>query len=77
MTFIILFTRKNNKDIINQGCEVLMKINNKTGSLAFIIGVITSVITVMSLAVAIFALFDRKKKKEDKELQDYLDTSIN
>ena len=54
-----------------------MKNNNKTGSLAFIIGVITSVITVMSLAVAIFALFDRKKKKEDKELQDYLDTSIN
>ncbi|MBQ3093365.1 MAG: hypothetical protein IJC57_03830 [Clostridia bacterium] len=54
-----------------------MKNNNKTGSLAFIIGVITSAITVMSLAVAIFALFDRKKKKEDKELQDYLDTSIN
>lgn len=51
--------------------------NNKSSNLAFIVGVVTSVITIMSLAIAMFALFDRKKKKEDKELQDYLETSIN
>ncbi len=56
---------------------MFMKNNSKTNSLAFILGVVTSVITVLSLTVSIFVLLDRKKKKEDKELQDYLDTSIN
>ena len=44
-----------------------MKNNNRASGLAFIIGVVTSVITVMSLTVSIFVLLDRKKK-EDKEL---------
>lgn len=50
---------------------------NSKCSLAFVIGVITSVITVLSLTVAIFALIDKKKKKEDRELEEYLDASIN
>ena len=54
-----------------------MKNNNKYSSLAFIIGVFTSIVTVLSLTVAIFTLVDKKKKREEKELEEYLDTSIN
>ena len=45
-------------------------------SLAFVIGVVTSIVTVLSLTVAIVALID-KKKKEDRELEEYLDASIS
>lgn len=55
-----------------------MKYNKDSGNLAFVLGVVTSVVTILSLAVALFAILDRKKKeKEDRELQEYLDTSIN
>ena len=50
---------------------------NNRDSLAFVIGIFTCIITILSLAVAIFALADKKKKKEEKELEDYLDVSIN
>lgn len=50
--------------------------NNKD-NLAFVIGVITRLVTILSLTVAIVALFDKKKKKEEKELEEYLEASIN
>ncbi len=59
----------------NKEGEIIMK--NSKDNLAFVIGVITSVVTVLSLIVAIFALIDRKKKREEKELEEYLDASIN
>ena len=55
-----------------------MKNNNSSrDSLAFLIGVVTSIVTVLSLFVALFALIDKKKKKEERELEEYLDASIN
>lgn len=45
--------------------------------LPIFIGVLTSVLTVMSVLIAVFWMFDRKKKREDKELDEYLETSIN
>ena len=50
--------------------------NNKD-NLAFVIGVITCLVTILSLTVAIVALFDKKKKKEEKDLEEYLEASIN
>lgn len=42
-----------------------------------IIGMITSIITIMSLSIALFIVIDKhKKKKEEKELEDYLETAI-
>lgn len=40
-------------------------------------GIIASLITLMSLAIAMFVIVDKKKKKEEQELEDYLETSIN
>lgn len=40
-------------------------------------GVVATLITLMSLAIALLVILDRKKKKEEKELDDYLETSIN
>lgn len=41
------------------------------------IGVVTSILTVTSVLVAVLWMLDRKKKREDKELDEYLETSIN
>lgn len=41
------------------------------------IGVITSIITIMSLAIAMFVILDHKKKKEDRELEEYLESTIS
>ncbi len=42
-----------------------------------IAAVVTSIITIMSLTIALFVIMDkRKKKKEEQELEDYLETSI-
>lgn len=51
---------------------------SKDNSIVILIaGIITSIITIMSLSVALFVIIDkRKKKKEEKELEDYLETSI-
>ena len=46
-------------------------------SLNIIIGIITSIITVASIVAAAFWIIDRKKKREDRELEEYLETSIN
>ena len=40
-------------------------------------GVVTSVIAIMSLAITAIVVLDKKKKKEERELEDYLETSIN
>ena len=40
-------------------------------------GVVTSVIAIMSLALTAIVVLEKKKKKEERELEDYLETSIN
>lgn len=40
-------------------------------------GAVAMLITLMSLTIALLVILDRKKKKEEKELDDYLETSIN
>lgn len=45
--------------------------------LPIFIGVVTSVLTVTSVLIAVLWMLDRKKKREDKELDEYLETSIN
>ncbi len=45
--------------------------------LPIFIGVLTSVLTFTSVLIAVLWMFDRKKKREDKELDEYLETSIN
>ncbi|MDO4199461.1 MAG: hypothetical protein Q4D57_01695 [Clostridia bacterium] len=53
-----------------------MKEKNRCG-LTIIIGIITSLVTVASIVVATLWILDRKKKREDRELEEYLETSIN
>lgn len=53
-----------------------MKEKNRCG-VTIIIGIITSIITVASILAAAWWLLDRKKKREDRELEEYLETSIN
>lgn len=54
-----------------------MKYYKNRYGLVVIIGIITSIVTVASIVLATFWFLDRKKKKEDKELEEYLETSIN
>lgn len=53
-----------------------MKEKNRCG-ITIIVGIITSIITVASIVAAAFWIIDRKKKREDRELEEYLETSIN
>lgn len=53
-----------------------MEYRRKSG-FSVLSGVIATAITLMSLAIALLVILDRKKKKEDKELDDYLEASIN
>jgi len=53
-------------------------VNEKSKStLGLFWGIIASLITLMSLAIAMFVIVDKKKKREEQELEDYLETSIN
>lgn len=55
-----------------------IKLNEKSkNTLGLFWGIIASLITLMSLAIAMFVIVDKKKKREEKELEDYLETSIN
>ena len=53
-----------------------MREKNRCG-VTIIVGIITSVITVASIIAMGLWLLDRKKKREDRELEEYLETSIN
>lgn len=53
-----------------------MKEKSRCG-VTIIVGIITSVITVASIVAATLWILDRKKKREDRELEEYLETSIN
>lgn len=56
--------------------EIQMEYKRK-GEFSVLTGIIATVITLMSLAIALLVILDRKKKKEEKELDDYLEASIN
>ena len=49
---------------------------NKLSSMMFV-GIIASVFTIITVAVSMVLLFERKKKREDTELDEYLESSIN
>ena len=53
-----------------------MNERNQTG-IGMFWGIIASLVTLMSLAIAMFVIIDKRKKREEKELEDYLETSIN
>ena len=53
-----------------------MREKNRCG-ITIIVGIITSIVTVASIVVAAWWLLARKKKREDRELEEYLETSIN
>ena len=46
-------------------------------SLIFLVGVIASFVTVVTVAVSLILVFDRRKKREEQELEDYLESGIN
>lgn len=52
-----------------------MKNENKYG-LSVAIGVVSAVIAIMSLAIALFVV-DERKKQEDRELDEYLEAEIS
>ncbi|MGN1044231.1 MAG: hypothetical protein ACI4PR_05550 [Acutalibacteraceae bacterium] len=49
---------------------------NKLSSMMFV-GIIASIFTIVTVAVSTIILLERKKKKEDKELDEYLESGIN
>jgi uncharacterized membrane protein len=50
----------------------LYKRDNK----GFILSIISIILTIISIILAIIFLVERKKKQEEKELDDYLENSI-
>jgi hypothetical protein len=50
--------------------------NESRCGLTIAVGLITSIITLMSLAIAIFVILDKKKRKEERELEEYLEGTI-
>lgn len=50
--------------------------NNKRGFMT-LLGIVTSVATIISLISAVLIIMDRKKKKDDRELEEYLEAAIN
>ena len=67
----------NRQAVLREEKEIIfMKEKNRCG-LTIIVGIITSIITVASIVVAGLWLLDRKKKREDRELEEYLEASIN
>ena len=59
------------------GREQLILENRNRCGLTIIVGIIASFITIMSLAIAMFVILDKKKKKEDRELEEYLESTIS
>lgn len=55
---------------------ILILRNHKCG-FAMFMGTLTTLVTVLSLVLAICVILDRKKKKEDLELEEYLEGAIN
>mgnify|MGYP007035338167 CR=1 FL=1 len=54
-----------------------MREKSNSAFIVLVAGIITAVITIMSLSITLFVIMDKKrKKKEEKELEDYLETSI-
>ena len=58
--------------------QLVLFMKEKNNSAVIVIaGIVTSIITIMSLAITLFVIMDKKKKKkEEKDLEEYLDTSI-
>ena len=56
--------------------DAFMREKNRCG-ITIIVGIITSIVTVASIVVAAWWLLARKKKRDDRELEEYLETSIN
>lgn len=56
--------------------EIKLNGKNKLSSMMFV-GIIASIFTIITVAVSMVLLFERKKKIEDKELDEYLESSIN
>ncbi len=53
--------------------------NNETSGrygIAFIVGITTAIVTILSLVTTILVLRDKKRKKEDKQLEEYLENTI-
>ena len=55
-----------------------MRSNENSGryGIAFIVGITTAIITILSLVTTILVLRDKKRKKEDKQLEEYLENTI-
>lgn len=53
-----------------------MREKNRCG-ITIIVGIITSILTVAAIVATALWLLDRKKKREDRELEEYLEASIN
>jgi hypothetical protein len=64
---VSMIFRKNN-DCGKCGC-----LGELSGCVITLIGMILAMITI---AAAVFVILERKKKKEDEELEDYLENSI-
>jgi hypothetical protein len=47
-----------------------------TISFAFLVGIIASLVTIASVVASVLIIIDKKKKREDKELDEYLESSI-
>ena len=56
--------------------EIILNGKNKLSSMIFV-GIIASIFTIVTVAVSTIILLERKKKKEDKELDEYLESGIN
>jgi hypothetical protein len=56
--------------------QVSLENKNKCG-LTIAVGIITSIITVVSLAIGVFMILDKKRKREEKELEEYLESTIS
>ncbi len=53
-----------------------MKKESNNCGLGIIIGILAAIATIASATVAVVLFLDRKRKKEDKELEEYLESSI-
>lgn len=50
--------------------------NKNKISFALLVGIIASLVTIASVVASVLIIMDRKKKREDKELDEYLESSI-
>ena len=54
----------------------MKKESSNSCGLGVIIGILTAIATVASVTAAVVLFLNQKKKKEDRELEEYLETSI-